>query len=238
ALHPKPEDVLEIGMSSGSGTRVIANHLDVKKLTVVEINPGYSTLIKKYPDISTILNDPKISIHIDDGRRWLNRNPDKKFDLIAMNTTFHWRDGATNLLSEEFLRLFKSHLKKGGVIYYNTTFSGDVTFTAANVFKYIVPYSNFVAASDSPFVMSKEDIRQNLLKFRNAGKPVFDKNSLSLQHVLNKLVESDLSDKADLIRNKAGLLHITDDNMATEFKKNNRLFIPERTWTNIFRNKF
>ena len=65
-------------------------------------------------------------------------------------------------LSEEFLRLCKNHLKPHGVIYYNTTGSED---------------DSFVAASDSPFVMTPKEKRNNLLKFQNSGKPVFAKNN-------------------------------------------------------------
>ena len=35
-----------------------------------------------------------------------------KFDLILMNTTFHWRYYATNLLSRDFLELCQKHLNK------------------------------------------------------------------------------------------------------------------------------
>jgi spermidine synthase len=234
ALHPQPEEVLDIGLGSGSWARVIANHAGVKSLTVVEINPGYLKAIKNYPEIATILNDPKIDIHTDDGRRWLNRNPDRKFDFIVMNTTMHWRDGATNLLSEEFLRLCKQHLKAGGVIYYNATASKDVPFTASQVFRHVTMVGSFVAASDSPFALSEKEKRQNLLKFLDSGRPLFTENS-NLQRVLTNLARNDISDKADVIRANERLWHITDDNMATEFKATNRWFKARATWVNLLK---
>jgi len=235
ALHPKPEEVLLIGLSSGSWARVIANHTGVKKFTIVEINPGYIELIQRYPEIAALLRDPKVSIHIDDGRRWLSRHPAAKFDIITMNTTFHWRDGITNLLSDEFLRLCKSHLKKRGILYYNMTFSEDVPFTAAKVFRYVSIYKNMVIASDSPVVMSREERRDNLLKFENSGKPVFAEDRSASQRVLQELASSDISDRAEAIRSKKGLWHITDDNMATEFKLRNRWYNPETTWAKLFK---
>lgn len=241
ALHPNPKEVLEIGLSSGSWARVIANHTNVKKLTDVEINPGYIELIKKYSEIATVLHDPKVTISIDDGRRWLNRHTEVKFDVIVWNASFHWRNYATNTLSEEFLRLCKSHLKTGGVIYYNTTGSEDIPFTAAHIFKFVTRYGSFVAASDNPFAMTRAEKRKNLLKFQSSGKPVFAEDNLALQRVLEELIASDLSDKSDLIRNKTDLLNITDDNMATEFKNVNnisrwsKLYNSEMTWANLFR---
>jgi spermidine synthase len=233
ALHPTPQDVLEIGMSGGSWSRVMANHTSVKNLSIIEINPGYVNLIKQYPEIATILHDPKITIQIDDGRRWLNRNPDKKFDVIVMNTTFHWRDGITNLLSEEFLRLCKSHLKEGGILYYNMTFSKDVPFTAAQVFRHVALHRNLVIASDSPLAMNVEERKYNLMKFEHLGTPFFDKNNSSLQKVLEELSTVDLTDEAEIIRSMTGLWHITDDNMATEFK----IAMYRSRWTNVYKSE-
>lgn len=238
ALHPNPKDILEIGLSSGSWTWVLASHKNVEKIDVVEINPGYLDVIKNYSEHATVLKNPKINIHIDDGRRWLNRNPDSMFDIIVMNTTFHWRSHATNLLSEEFLNICKKHLKPGGVIYYNTTWSDDVVFTASKVFKHVVRYDNFIAASDSPFSMSYEEKINNLLGFQKDGEPLFDKG-LEMKKILHDLASSDLSDIAEEIRNKKGLLKITDDNMATEFKRINNMnrwqiyYDPKKTWLKL-----
>lgn len=238
ALHPNPKDILEIGLSSGSWTWVLASHKDVEKIDVVEINPGYLEIIKYYPEHATVLENPKINIHIDDGRRWLNRNPDSKFDIILMNTTFHWRSHATNLLSEEFLQICKKHLKPKGLIYYNTTWSDDVIYTAAKVFKHVVRYDNFVAASDSPFSMSYEEKIHNLLNFLNDGKPIFDSGS-EIKKILHELASFRLLDISEKMRNKNDLLKITDDNMATEFKRINNMnrwqiyYDPKKTWLKL-----
>jgi spermidine synthase len=219
ALHRSPEDVLQIGLSSGSWARVVAAHNAVKTLTIIEINPAYEKLLRHYPDAAAILTDPRVTIHYDDGRRWLRRNPDRQFDVILMNTTFHWRDMTTNLLSDEFLRLCKSHLKKGGMVYYNTTFSEDAVFTAAQVFQHVATYMNFVAASDWPFSLSPSERRLSLMQFQNAGRPVFAAADTQLAEVLDELARSETADRGDELRNRKDLWHITDDNMAPEFKR-------------------
>src|SRR5436305_2648865 len=100
--HAAPREVLMIGLSTGAWAQVIANHPQVEKLTIVEINPGYLRLIQKYPAVRNLLTNPKVNIVIDDGRRWLVRNQQTKFDVVVSNTTFHWRAHISELLSKEF----------------------------------------------------------------------------------------------------------------------------------------
>jgi spermidine synthase len=220
ALHPDPKEVLEIGLSSGSWSWVLAAYQKVKRLDIVEINPGYPKVIATYDERhQSILRNPKITIHYDDGRRWLRRNPDRKFDFILMNTTFHWRSNITNLVSREFLQMSKGHLNPGGVIYYNTTGSEDIIYTAAKVFKYVTTFSTFVAASDSPFDLSLAQKRENFTLFLDGGNAVIDPGVPAAAKVAEEMASADISDKAPALLERKDLRMITDDNMLTEFKK-------------------
>lgn len=218
ALHPAPRRVLEIGLSSGSWAAVLASHGAVEKLTSVEINPGYAEIIRHYPEIAGALAQPKVSLVFDDGRRWLRLHPGEKFDLILMNTTFHWRSHAANLLSEEFLRLCRQHLAPGGIVYYNTTGSRDALYTAAQVFRHVVQYAGFAAAGDSPFDMSPAQRRANLARFVGSdGAPLLTGTG-ARRNLLEQWAAYPVSDIADELRRSKGLWRITDDNMATEYK--------------------
>jgi spermidine synthase len=174
AFHPHPRRVLMIGLSSGSWAQVIANHNQVEHFTIVEINPSYLDLIRQYPEVARVLKNPKVRVVIDDGRRWLARNPDEKFDLIVQNTTFHWRAHITNLLSVDYLSIVRKHLAPGGVYYYNTTDSSDVLHTGTAVFPYALRVMNFLAVSDSPLVVDQEAWRKALVSYRIDGKPVLN----------------------------------------------------------------
>lgn len=218
ALHRQPRRMLEIGLSTGSWTRVFSRYAPLQEMTVVEINKGYPAVIRNYADIAAVLEDPRIRHVVDDGRRWLRNNPDEKFDLIVMNTTQHWRSNTTNLLSREFLHLCRQHLSPGGVLYYNATESEEVAYTAANVFQHVTKFSSFVAASDAPFDMTLAQKRTNLLRFRGAdGLPLFA-SSEALRTKLDRLAAEPLVDLRDNMARRADLQLITDDNMAVEYK--------------------
>lgn len=218
ALHRSPKEVLEIGLSTGSWAKVMAQYAPLTHLTAIEINKGYPASIQNYSEILPILSDPKVSVEFDDGRRWLRNHPERRFDFILMNTSFHWRSNMSNLLSAEFLELAKRHLKPGGVVYYNTTNSPDVIYTAATVFKHVTTFINFVAASDSPFDMSEQERAANLNKFINAdGAPVFEVDAAH-RRLASSLAATALPELHDQMLARHDLWRVTDDNMAVEFK--------------------
>jgi len=229
-FHPRPSNVLMIGLSSGSWAQVIANHPQVDKLDIVEISPAYLHLIPQYPDVSGLLRNPKVRVTIDDGRRWLVRNPASKFDVIVMNTTYHWREHASNLLSVDFLRLARQHLAPGGVLFYNTTWSPEAILTGVTVFPYGLRIINFLGVSDSPIQVDKTRWKNILANYRIEGKPVFDLSRSDHKKRLEEILS--LTDTlgsrqpgaqmameyADTIRERyRGERLITDDNMGTEW---------------------
>ena len=219
AMHRNPQRILEIGLSGGSGTKVLTSYTSIKELTVVEINKGYMDLVARYPQNISILHDKRTKIVVDDARRWLRRNLNDKFDMIIMNSTYHWRNYSTNLLSREFLELCKTHLNKDGIIYYNTTGSKDVIYTAAHVFSYVSQYGNFVAASDTPLALSAQVKKENFLKFiDDSGIPIFKRKDPRYGQLLTKLVQYKFPSLHDTILKQNDLWLITDDNMATEYK--------------------
>ena len=97
AFHSAPRRVLMIGLSGGAWAEVVANHPQLDELVVVEINPGYLKLIPSYPVVADLLANPRVKIVVDDGRRWLRNHRGQGFDVVIMNTTFHWRSFASNV---------------------------------------------------------------------------------------------------------------------------------------------
>ena len=147
-VQPQARRILVIGMSGGAWVRTLASFPNMEMMDVVEINPGYLKVLERYPQLSEFQSDPRIRVQLDDGRRWLRRNPDRRYDLIVMNTTYYWRANASLLLSQDFLRILKGHLREGGVLAYNSTGSTHVFATAERVLNDVYRYANFVVAGE------------------------------------------------------------------------------------------
>ncbi len=218
--HPAPREVLMIGLAGGAWAQAVANNPEVEKLTVVEINPGYLPLIRKYPEVAGLLTNPKVQIKIDDGRRWLVSHPEAKFDAIISNTTWNFRDHASMLLSSDFLRLIRKHMKPGGVLFYNTTGSGEVQLTGVSVFPYGVMIGNSLAVSDSPILLDVERWKRVMAGYRMDGALVLDPADPADLKIRDKMIADDFTgnELADAIRARnKGKRIVTDDNMGTEW---------------------
>jgi spermidine synthase len=217
AIHPAPREVLMIGLSSGSWAQVISNLPGVEHLTAVEINPGYVEVIAAHAEVASVLKNPKVTIEIDDGRRWLQRH-DKQFDIIVMNTTLHWRAHASNLLSKEFLEIARRHLKQGGILYFNTTDSYDVQLTAARAFPHLLRITNHVAVSDSPFQFDRQQWHKLLQTMTIDGKPILD---LERQKALYEECAGfiQIEPRASMYERVKVATVVTDDNMVIEWEQ-------------------
>lgn len=216
-LHPAPKRVLVIGLSSGAWTRIITGIPGVEQIDVVEINPGYIEMILGYSHLSPLLDDPRLFIHIDDGRRWLRRNH-KKFDLIVMNTTFHWRAYVTNLLSVEMMHLLLNSLAPNGIFAFNTTGSDDAFHTAAEVFPFAFRFRNFVYAADHDFRDQVAFVEDRVRKFEIDGRLIINGTTKEIDALrsLSAAGFTDLKNVEDLSPRR--LMTITDQNMITEFR--------------------
>jgi predicted membrane-bound spermidine synthase len=215
-LHPNLQHVLVVGMSTGAWTRAIEGFPNVASIDVVEINPAYSALTRSYPELAPLLDDKRLHLHIDDGRRWLKRHPESRFDLIVQNTTYHYRANISNLVSREYLTEVKTHLSHGGILAANTTGSYDVLATGQTVFAHAYRYANFLYASDVP-------LAPDIVLLRNVQRP--DGAPFALTPPLPDRGVAALLSRARLEPVESFLERapvrgeiITDDNMLTEYR--------------------
>jgi spermidine synthase len=229
AIHPAPKHILMIGLSSGSWGQVFANHPQVESFDVVEINPGYLQLIPQYPVVRSLLQNPKVHIFVDDGRRWLIAHPDARYDAIICNSTYFWRDHSSGLLSVEFFKMARTHLNPGGIYYFNTTESAEAIATGLQVFPYGLRIFNFLAVSDSPIEVAATRWLDTLRQYRIDNRTLFDPADAVAQQTLGYYVRFANSvnlppvqvglEGSDSLRKKYGRERlITDDNMGREWE--------------------
>ncbi len=217
AAHPRR--VLFVGVSTGAWARCYLGVPGLEHMDLVEINPGFPALIRRYPRLAPLLADPRVQLHIDDGRRWLRRHPQERYDVIVQNTSYYWRSGASSLLSREYMEEVRQHLLPGGVVEYNTTGSPDVLVTAQAVYAHAYRYANFVYAADTPLHLDPGRLervqRPDGRLFRLADAP---RGSVAFQ-----LTHLEFSEVPVFLRRRqtTGSI-ITDDNLLVEYRDGER----------------
>jgi spermidine synthase len=229
-FHSHPDKVLMIGLGTGAWAQIVANNPMVEKLTIIEINPGYLSIIAKYPIVNQLLKNPKVEIIIDDGRRWMTRNPDSKFDVIIENTTWYFRPNVTNLLSAEYLRLSGSRLRDGGILMYNTTYSDRAQLTACRIFPYAMREFNMMVASYEPLRLDHSCLRDMLEQYKVNDKLLFDLSLAKDRARLDEMMEwldpsaqrqpartAIMEDCQNIEARTESMSIITDDNMGEEW---------------------
>jgi spermidine synthase len=166
---PGLEDVLVIGFGSGTFPAVLEKMDGLGKMTVVELSPTLMRNHVSIPFYKSILENPKMKLVIEDGRRYLLQTDDK-YDVILMDPLRTTTAFANNLHSRQFFELAGKHLKPGGVLLIGgLNEEWVVPKTIASVFPYVQVFEQFVVASDNPLVMNGSRMDQ-ILASLPAGK--------------------------------------------------------------------
>jgi spermidine synthase len=223
ALHPVPKRILSIGMSVGSWAQVLAGNPGLEHLDIVEINPAYLGLAASYPETQSILRQPKVSIHIDDGRRWLKLHPDETYDVVIMNSTYHWRAYSTLLLSVEFMQDIRRHMRPGAVLAFNTTVAPSAYRTAREIFPHVYKYFNFAYASDIDLEPAVHRAVDAMLDVHIGDYTPRQHDPAELQELQNKFDQEfgtfESTVAADSLRTNKPLGVISDQNLLTEYRE-------------------
>jgi spermidine synthase len=225
ALRPNPKRVVEIGLSVGTWNYLVTGFPGVETVDVVEINPGYAELMKNYPEQQRALADARVNLTIGDGRKFLRSHAEAAYDLVVMNTTWHWRAYTSLLLSREFLALLRTRMSPGALLAYNATESPDALATAAAVFPHAYLYDNFVIAADFDWRarLDAADAIDALRGIRPEGKPLFAPGDEAL---MRDFLKRERTASVEQVAAKAGrpLEIITDRNLIAEYKYGRPLF--------------
>ena len=167
SLAPSRENVLVIGGGDGLVMREVLKYADVRRATLVDIDPAMTHLGQTFGPIVALnrnsLNDARVSIVNADGYRFLADSSDL-YQVIIADLPDPRNETLARLYSRDFYGLVKRHLARGGIFvtqasspYFVRTAYWCIAHTAAdaglNVQTYhvYVPsfgYWGFVLASD------------------------------------------------------------------------------------------
>ncbi|CAA9232624.1 MAG: Spermidine synthase long [uncultured Acetobacteraceae bacterium] len=228
-FHPAPAEVLMIGLATGAWAQVVAANPHVQRLTIIEINRGYRDLIAGHDAVRSLLQNPKVEIVFDDARRWLRRNPGRRFDAVVQNTTWHFRSNVTNLLSAEYLDSVARHLRPGGIMMYNTTGSARAQRTACVRFPEAVRYANMMVVGAGVLATDPDRLDGALRGHRVDGQSLLPADeagdrrreevlaSAAMPHLTLQDASARSETCASILKRTEGMPIITDDNMGEEW---------------------
>jgi spermidine synthase len=116
-LHPAPRDVLVIGMGSGVTLAAVTRH-PVATIDLVEIAPEVLDLGDRYfrAENRGALHDPRVAIHVEDGRNFVGFNTDRTYDVVISEPSNPWMTGVANLFTDEFFAEVHQRLRPGGIL--------------------------------------------------------------------------------------------------------------------------
>lgn len=115
AVHPNVKKVLVIGAGDGGVIRELVNYPEIETIDMVEIDPLVVEVCKKYlPKTACRFDDPRVSIHYEDGLRFV-RFKENVYDLIIVDSTDPFGPGE-GLFTKEFYGNCYKALKEDGIL--------------------------------------------------------------------------------------------------------------------------
>jgi spermidine synthase len=122
---PRAKRVLMIGLGGGSTQKAYNHYYPDIQVETVELDPMVVTAATKFFGVK---KSAKLKIHVSDGRVYLKRNKDVKYDVILLDAYTSHRNGSFipfHLATKEFFELASKNLTANGVLGYNVIGTTD-----------------------------------------------------------------------------------------------------------------
>jgi spermidine synthase len=118
AVNPGARKALLISYGVGSTAKALTAARQLESIDVVDISRDILELGSlAFPETPPPLDDPRVRVHVEDGRFFLQTTAEK-FDLITAEPPPLRGAGITNLYSREYFQLAHDRLREGGVLTY------------------------------------------------------------------------------------------------------------------------
>jgi spermidine synthase len=140
-----PQNVLIIGLGTGSVLEAALTDPKVGAVTLVEINATAIKNLRKIELMEAMLSHPKVTVFQDDARRWLNRTS-QRFDVVMMDPLRTASAFSNNIYSREFFQQLEDHLMPDGAVMVWTDEYFVVPKTLATIFPVVEQYCTYLIA--------------------------------------------------------------------------------------------
>ncbi|MBW2731843.1 MAG: fused MFS/spermidine synthase [Deltaproteobacteria bacterium] len=239
-IHPQtprlqPEVAL-IGYASGVTAGAILQY-PVKRLDVVELEPAIIDASRFFDHINhRPLDDKRVNLFTDDGRNFLAATS-RRYDVIINEPSNPWITGVSNLFTEQYFRIAKSRLKKGGIfctwaqMYELAPRRIKAIYRAFNqVYPYVYAFSATTLSSDTFLLGSDRPLTIDLRRMRRvfAIPSVGREMKRALLDTPEDLVALTLLGPQAVRAFTVGAKINTDDNALVEFAAPHDLFNHKR----------
>ena len=113
-LHDDPREVLVICFGVGNTMGAISQHA-ASRIDCAELSPGVVACAEFFPTNRGVLQDPRVSLNIEDGRNYL-LTTDRRYDVIHLDPPELHSAGVVSLYTREFYELCQRRLRPGGIL--------------------------------------------------------------------------------------------------------------------------
>ncbi|HEV2760866.1 MAG TPA: fused MFS/spermidine synthase [Acidimicrobiales bacterium] len=167
-LHPDPQRAMAVGLGIGATPYGMSRDPRLGHLDVVEICGGEIDLLRVLArrgavEVERLLSDPRVDIHVGDGRKFL-LSSDDRFDVLTVDVVRPQAAFSGNLYSVEFYELLRSRLDADGVVSQwlaTPRVLNSATEVFPHVLRFIVPSyagSQFMVASQRPIAFDRSAV--------------------------------------------------------------------------------
>ena len=115
SVHPKAEKILIIGGGDGGAVRELVRYKSIKHIDLVEIDKQVVDVCREFlPLTSSKLDDERVTVHYEDGLRFVRSVVDE-YDIIIVDSTDPFGPGEGLFTKEFYGNCFKA-LKSDGIM--------------------------------------------------------------------------------------------------------------------------
>jgi spermidine synthase len=112
-----PRTVMVIGFGVGNTTHAATLHPSVERIDLADLSRGILNHADYFKDGNQgVLRNPRLRVHVNDGRQHLLMQPEGVYDLITLEPPPIAYAGVSALYSREFYELARSRLKANGYV--------------------------------------------------------------------------------------------------------------------------